>query len=261
MTILKHEIKQGKISLSIWTSAIAGLLACCVLIYPEMGNQMDEVTEMFSSMGSFTAAFGMDKLNMGELLGFYGMECGSIIGLGGALFAALIGISSLAKEQKEHTAEFLMSHPVSRVRVLTEKFCAVILQILIMNVMVLLISVLSIIIINESPEWKVLVLLHLAYTIMQIEIAAICFGISAFIRRGGIGAGLGLAAIMYFMNIIANLTDKAEFLKYITPFGYTEGADIITEKNLDTKMILFGTSYAVIAVVIGYVRYCRKDIS
>ncbi len=261
MTVLKHEIKQGRISLLIWAAAIAGLLACCVLIFPEMGSQMDKVAEMYSSMGSLTAAFGMDKLNMGELLGFYGIECGNILGLGGALYAALIGISSLAKEQKDHTAEFLMSHPVSRVRIITEKLCAVLLQILIMNVVVLLITVLSIIIIKESPDWGILVLLHLAYTIMQIEIAAICFGISAFIRRGGIGTGLGIAAIMYFMNIIANLTDKAEFLKYITPFGYTESANIITEKSIDTRMLLFGASYTVIAIVTGYVKYCRKDIS
>ena len=31
------------------------------------------------------------------------------------------------------------------------------------------------------------------------------YGISAFIRRGNLGIGLGLAAIFYFLNIIANL--------------------------------------------------------
>ena len=39
-------------------------------------------------------------------------------------------------------------------------------------------------------------------------------------------AVLGLAAVLYFLNIIANLTDQAKWLKYITPFGYAEAADI-----------------------------------
>lgn len=30
------------------------------------------------------------------------------------------------------------------------------------------------------------------------------------------------------LNLIANITDSADFLRYITPFGYAEGADIVT---------------------------------
>lgn len=261
MTILKHELRQGKLSLIIWAVAIAGLMASCVLIYPQMGNQMDDVNDMFSSMGGFSEAFGMDKLNFAELIGFYGVECGNILGLGGAMFAALVSISVLAKEEKEHTAEFLISHPVSRVRVITEKLCAVMLEILIMNAVVLLVSVLSIVLIDEKVDWDILLLLHFAYFIMQVEIAAICFGISAFIRRSGMGIGLGLATVLYFMNIIANLTDKADFLKYITPFGYTESADIITTSGLDIGMIMSGMVYAVIGGAVGYIKYSKKDIS
>lgn len=261
MIILKHELKQSKLSLIIWTASIAGLMACCILMYPQMDSQMDNVNDMFSSMGGFTDAFGMDKLNFAELIGFYGIECGNILGLGGAMFAALVSISVLAKEEKEHTAEFLMSHPVSRIRVITEKLCAVMLEIFIMNAAVLLISVLSIVLIDEKVDWDILLLLHFAYFIMQVEIAAVCFGISAFIRRSGMGIGLGLATVLYFMNIIANLTDKAHFLKYITPFGYTEGADIISDASLDVKMIVFGMIYSVIGITVGYIKYSKKDIS
>ena len=59
---------------------------------------------------------------------------------------------------------------------------------------------------------------------MQLVLAGICFGISAFLRNGSLGIGLGLALGMYFLNIIANLTSGAEFLKYITPFGFADVA-------------------------------------
>ena len=114
MTIIRHELKQGRMTFIIWTCVIAFMLAVCILIYPEMGTQMEDVGSMFSEMGSFSAAFGMDRLNFGEFLGFFGVECGNILGLGGAFFAALSGISILAKEEKEQTAEFLLTHPVSR---------------------------------------------------------------------------------------------------------------------------------------------------
>ena len=89
MTLVKHELKQGKILFMIWTAAIGFLLVICVFLFPEMKGQMESVNDVFASMGSFTEAFGMDRLNFGSLVGFYAVECGNVLGLGGAFYAAL----------------------------------------------------------------------------------------------------------------------------------------------------------------------------
>ena len=78
MTIVKHELRQGNLSFWIWTASIGFLIAICVFLFPEMKGQMEEVNDVFASMGSFTAAFGMDRLNFGTLIGFYSIECGNI---------------------------------------------------------------------------------------------------------------------------------------------------------------------------------------
>lgn len=260
MTIIRHELKQSRISLIIWTVAIGFLLAVCIFMFPEMKGEMEEVNDVFSSMGSFTQAFGMDKVNFGTLLGFYAVECGNILGLGGAFFASLCAISVLSKEEKERTAEFLLTHPVSRVRVVAEKLISVLLQIVILNAVVYAIAVLSIAFIGETVPWQEITLMHTAYLLLQLELAGVCFGVSAFLRRGSIGTGLGIAVIMYFLNIIANLTESAEFLKYITPFGYADGAEIVRNVSLDMNMIAIGILFAVIGISAGFVKYCRKDI-
>lgn len=260
MTLIRHELKQGRNSLLIWTAAISLLLAICVFMFPEMKGEMNDVSELFASMGSFTEAFGMDKVNFGTLLGFYAVECGNILGLGGAFFAALCAISMLAKEEKEHTAEFLLTRPIGRSRIITDKLAAVILQIVLLNVVVLLLSLASIAVIGEEIPWEEILLLHLAYFILQIEIAAICFGISAFIRRGSLGIGLGIAAILYFLNIIANISESAEFLKFVTPFGYAEGSDMVTNVSLDAGLLVLGVIYGAAGIAAAYLKYCRKDI-
>ena len=71
---------------------------------------------------------------------------------------------------------------------------------------------------------------------------------------------MGLAAMMYFLNLVANMTGRAKFLKYITPFGYCEGADIIASGKLDAGLITVGMLFACIGVIIAYWRYSRKDI-
>ena len=260
MTLLKHELKQGSRTLAIWTASIGFLIAICLFLFPEMKGEMDGVSDMFASMGSFTAAFGMDRLNFGTLIGFYAVECGNILGLGGAFFASLIAVSALAKEEKERTAEFLLSHPVSRVSVISSKLAALVIQIVLMNAVIFALSAACIAAIGEEPAWKEICLLHLAYFLLQLELAGICFGISAFLRRGSLGIGLGIAAMMYFLNIIANISEKAEFLKLITPFGYAEGADIVSNGSLDGKLVLTGMAFALIGVAAAYWWYSRKDI-
>ena len=141
MTILKHELRRDRLSLVVWTASIGFLIAVCIFLFPEMKGEMDGVSALFSSMGSFSAAFGMDKVSFGTLTGFYAVECGNILGLGGAFFAALCAVNALAKEEKEHTAEFLLTLPITRARVLAEKLVAVLLQVLIFNAVIALIAV------------------------------------------------------------------------------------------------------------------------
>ena len=260
MTVFFHELKRGKVSLLIWSCAIAFMLGICVLIYPEMKTQMSDISEMFADMGSFSDAFGMDKINFGTFIGYFGVECGNVLGLGGALFASILGISALAKEEKEHTAEFLLTHPVSREKVLAEKLLAVFSQIIILNLVSAIVTVLSVLAVGESVDAKVMLLLFLAYFMMQIEISAVTFGISAFLKGNGLGIGLGITVLMYFLNIMANLTENAKFLKYITPFGYTDGADIISKSAIEVKYLASGLVFTVTGLVAAFLKYRKKDI-
>ena len=260
MTLMLFELKRNRLSLAVWTAAIALLLLVCLAIFPDMKGQVHELNTAFSSMGSFTEAFGMDQLNFGELMGFYGLECGNILGIGGAFFAAYIGVNALAGEEKNRTAEYLLTHPVSRSRVVFEKLACVLCQILILNAVSMLTSLIAVRAIGESLQMKEFLLLHAAYLLLQAEIAAVCFAVSAALRRSGIGAGLGLAAVLYFLNLIANITEDAEWLKYITPFGYAEAADIITNAEIAPVPAAIGCLVTAAGIAAAFIIYDQKDI-
>lgn len=261
MVLVRHELRQERVPLVVWTAAVSFLLAICIFIFPEMKGEMDGMSDLFASMGSFTEAFGMDRVNFGTFLGFYAVECGNILGLGGALFAALCAVSSLAKEEKEHTAEFLLTHPISRRRVVAEKLMAAVLEILVFNLCVYGIAVTSIALCGEKIAWREIALLHAAYLLLQLEIAGICFGISAFLRQKTAGIGLGIAILFYFLHLIANISEKADFLRYITPFSYADGADIVADVRLDLGLVLCGMFYCIIGVGAAFAWYKRKDIA
>lgn len=260
MSVFRNELKINKIPLLIWSLSIGLLMAMCVFMFPDMKKEMDQVNKLFSSMGSFSAAFGMDQLNFGTLIGFYAVECGNVLGIGGAFYAAITGISALMNEEKNRTAEFLMTHPLTRTRVISEKLLAVFAQITLLNLIVIAISFVSILAVGETVAWDQLMLLHLAYFFMQLEIGGICFGISAFITKSGAGIGIGVAAVMYMLNIVSNISDKAKELKYITAFGYTDGAQILQDKKLAFGYLAVGMLFLVAGVIAAYAKYTKKDL-
>ena len=260
MALFKHEMKRGALALIIWTCAISFMLGICIIIYPEMAAEMNELTDMFANMGSFSDAFGLNELNFGEFIGYFGVECGNTMGLGGAIFAAILGISALSREERDKTCEFLLSHPVKRRSIVTSKLLVIMSQILIFNIAVFAVCAVSTIAIGEIQSLNTVALVFLPYLILQIEIAALTFGISAFLRKGALPCGIGIAFGLYFLNIISKLTDDLKFLRYITPFAYTDGGYIIKNNTLEFLLIAIGMAVTAMGIITAYHKYSTKDI-
>ncbi len=260
-TLLIHEIKRNKLSLIVWSLVMSFMLGVCILIYPEMQTQMGDISKMFADMGAFSDAFGMDQLNFGEFMGYFGVECGNTLGIGGALLAAIVGISALSVEERDKTAELLLTLPVSRTRVITEKLLFSVLHILVVNVSVLVVCLLGTAAISADANYGQLLLILFSYFLMQLEIMAITFGISSLLKRGGLGIGIGIGFGFYFMNILANLTDELELLKYLTPFGFADSGHIISEGTLEPVSLIIGLVFAALGIALAYYHYNRKDIA
>ncbi len=260
MTVFQLEFRRGRTALLLWSLGLSFMIGICILIYPEMSNQMSDLSTMFADMGKFSEAFGMDQLNFGEFKGYFGIECGNVLGIGGALYAALLGINALAKEEKDHTAELLLTHPISRNRVYGEKLLAITAQIILLNLTVAAVTVGATIGIGEYLPWKETTLLLLSFLLLQLEIAGITFGLSAFLHGGSIGIGLGLTLSLYFLNLVSNLVETGEIMKYITPFSYTDSATIFGNGKPEIIYILSGYAIVAASVVTGWIHFRKKDI-
>ena len=260
MSIFCSDLRRGTRFLLIWSFSIAFMLGVCVLIYPEMTSQMTEISDMFSDMGSFSSAFGLDSINFGEFMGYFAVECGNLIGLGGAIFAALIGAMAISGEEKSGTAEFLFSHPVSRSRIVFEKLFSVSVQILILNLIALAVSVVCILMIGVEAEYFKILVIFFAYFMMQLQICFLSFCVSSFLSGAGVGISLGLAFGMYFLNILSNLNDQVSMLKYLTPFGYTDSGYIVNNGCFQIKYFIVSFVFMCIVLFLIFRQYSKKDL-
>ena len=193
-------------------------------------------------------------------MGFYGVECGNIMGLGGAFFAALTGMGLLAGEEGGHTAEFLLTHPVSRVRIAAEKLAALAAMILALNLVCFACGMGSILGIGEEPVWSDLLKYHGTLLLMQLEIGGVCFGLSSLLRRSSFGLAMGLAAVMYFLGLVINLDQGMAWLRFVTPYYYADAARIYAGEALAGPLAA-GCLLGAAGAAWGLWRYGRKDIA
>ena len=98
MTLYKHEMKLNLKSLIIWTLCVGGLCFGCILLYTSLEDSLQGIADVYSNMGAMSTALGMDKMSLATLTGFYATEVGMMHGLGGAMFAAILGTGMLSKE-------------------------------------------------------------------------------------------------------------------------------------------------------------------
>lgn len=261
MTLFLHELKRGRVSLIVWSAAVAFLLCVSILIYPEMTSQMGDIGEMFSGMGAFTDAFGMNNVSFGEFSGYFAIEFGNTMGLAGGMFAALLGMAALADEERNRTAEFLLAHPVTRTQVVLQKLLSIVARLLAFNLAVFLLALLTTAMIGEQAELGEVALVFLAYFILQTEIASLAFGVSAFLRRGSVAIGIGASLALYFCNILSNLTEDLKFLKYVTPYGYADATVIVSEGAISIKHLIPGLLLTALGIASAFRQYRRKDIA
>lgn len=261
MTFIKHELKMNLRFLLIWSMAVGGMIFCYMLIYPMMEESMNEIGDAFSQMGAFSEAFGLGQISMKTAMGFFGVEVGATLSIGGSIYAAMIGIGMLAKEEGEHTTEFLFVTPNTRRYYITAKLAAIVILITVFDLICILFGILGFACIGEEIVWKQYLLFFLAQYLMHLNITGIGFGISAFLKKNNIGLGIGVAIILYFVNLFANITDKVDGFHFITPFSYADAAEIFSTEKLQTEYLISGMIIMVLAVMAAYMKYSRKDLN
>lgn len=261
MVFFKHEFRMNIKALLIWTTSVGCMSFVMMLVFPTMKEELGSMTDMYANLGALSAMFNMQTLQMGTVMGFYGIEAGAMLALGGSMFAAILGSGILSKEEANHTTEYIYITPNKRTYFLNQKLMATVALIIAFNLLCLAWSLAGFAIIGEEVEWKKLLLFHLAQMIMHLEVGAICFAISSFMRKLNIGLGIGISLILYFLHLIGNITESVEKIHYITPFYYSDAATVYEHVSIPLEYLLIGIVITIGSIVTAYMKYTKKDLS
>ena len=177
------------------------------------------------------------------------------------MFAAILSTGMLSKEEDGHTSEFLFTLPVSRAGVITAKWFAVLTHIVFFNLLCVGLYLIGIAILGEEMPMKELFLFHGMQCLMQIEIAAICYAVSAFMRKNKLGTGLGIALLFYAFDLIARVIPDLSDYKITSPCSYANAADILSTGKIDETATIIGIVVLAISICVSYTIYTKRDLA
>ena len=259
--IFLKELKMNLKSLLIWSLSVGGMGLACILLYKNMEGEMQEMADAFSNMGSFSDAFGMSTLSIATIKGYFATEVGAVHGLGGSMFAALIGAGMLSKEEELHTGEFLFSFPVSRKKIVVAKALCIAVMILLFTLICASLYVCGFAALGEELPVKEFITYMGMQCLMGFEIAGICFAISSIFSKTKTGLALGTALMMYAYDIIGRVVPDVRDYLFIGPFSYSNASDIFSNADIPAKAIVFGIALAAASAVFAFVYYDKRDLA
>lgn len=261
--IYKHEFRTRLRSVITWSLAIVAITFIFFSIFPVFADQADLMNEMLANFPpELRAAFGMNNVDLASVLGFYGFVF-IFLQLCLAIQASNYGFGLVSIEENELTADFLLSKPVSRTQILNSKLFAAITSLVLTNLALWMIAFIAITVFHGDREYDTgtLLLLLLSAIIFQLFFLSVGLAVSLLVKRvrSVTPYALGLAFGTYVINAFSGVFGDVK-LELLTPFKHLDPGAIVQNGAYDTLLLLLNVAVTLVALVVSYWLYVRRDI-
>ena len=262
--MFKREMKINLKSFIIWTSILIGLFLVVFLVYPSIVNDdnmqmMDEMMKMFPE--EMLKAFNMDISSIDSAFGWLKTEGFVFVLLITGIYSGILGSNILLKEENDKTIEYLNSVPVTRKKIAVNKILCGLIYIILM---VAAIGIFNFIGLTLSGDFdrKSYLLLSITPIFSSIVIFATCLFLSTFTHKTKktLGISLGIVFASYFFNIISEISESTEFLKYISVFTLADIRNVIVDVAINPLMVLLSVGITAIFVILTIIHYGKKEL-
>ena len=262
--MFKRELKINLKSFIIWTSILIGLFLVVFLVYPSIVNSanmemIDEMMKMFPE--EMLKAFNMDISTIDSAFGWLKTEGFVFVLLITGVYSGILGSNILLKEESDKTIEYLNSVPVTRKNIVLNKILCGLFYIILM---IVIIGIFNFIGLSLSGEFdrKSYILLSITPLFSSIVIFAICLFLSTFTHKTKktLGISLGIVFVSYFLNVISEIGESTEFLKYISIFTLADIRNVILNVSINPILVVLAICITVIFMILTMIRYEKKEL-
>lgn len=263
-TLYTKELKRSRKSFFIWTAIVLGFTVMVLSIYPFMEGMGDDLSNMMRNIpDELRKAMGMDEQTWGSILGFYSTYFGIYIVLLTGIYTMSTGATILSKEEKEKTAEFLLTRPISRKSIFSTKVVSLFSLTLGISILQVIVAAISFSVAAETAlDWGNFATMHIHGAVLIIFFTALGVLLSMFLnpKTNFMGLVFGIIFGSYFLNAMSKATEATEWMGYISPFNYVDFNVGDPNYSVSILGVITLLVLAVVAVLFARYRYERRDI-
>jgi len=264
MNIFKFELKTYLKSIIIWTVAVPGFLVLYMAFFPAIASSSEAFNElMLSFPKEFLAVLGMNpELPVTSALGYFGLTYSFVI-IPVAIQASNYGFHMLSVEERELTADFLLTKPVKRSKILFSKFFAVLIALAIVNIGIWGATIFSLEVFSAvDVDMTNVYLLLSTLGIFQLFFVSIGMLISVLLKKisSVLSFSMALGIGMYVIQAL-NAMLGIRIFAYITPYAHFDYAKILIEGELDISLALTSVIVIIVSFAATYYLYNKRNIS
>ena len=263
INIFRQELRMLFKSVFIWSLSIAALTGVFGSLYSGFAADAELLNQMMARFPpQLLAAFGMSGVDLSTVLGYFGLIF-LFVQICLAIQAANYGFSLVSIEEREWTADFLLTKPVERHQILTSKLLAALSGLTITNIVVWISSFgfISLFKGDRTYETGPLMLLLLSIVVFQLFFLSVGLVISLLVKRirNVTPYAMGLAFGMYLLAAFGDMLGESALEKF-TPFKHFDAAYILQHGAYDMPLVLISAAVIVISLGASYLRYAGRDI-
>jgi ABC-2 type transport system permease protein len=261
--IFRQEFKMHVRTVITWSAGLTALIVLIVSLFSSFAQDAALLTAMLDNFPEqLLAAFGLTGVDLATILGYFSLAF-LFIQLFLALQAANYGFGMVSVEEREWTADFLLTKPVGRASILTSKLLAALCALAITDAVVWVVSYASIMLVkgDGTVDTGTLLLLLASIVPFQLFFLAVGLVVSLLVKRirSVTPYAMALGFGMYVLSAFGDMLGESA-LEKITPFKHFSASHIIQHGAYDWPLVLISVAVIVLSIVGSYLLYARRDI-
>jgi ABC-2 type transport system permease protein len=262
MNIFFHELKANLKSLIIWVVIVALFNVLGFSKASAYYNNPEMLAVLNSMPPAMLDAFNMNAFNLTTMTGFFGIMV-VYFGLILSIAAAMWGSGIISKEERDKTVEFALTLPVTRSRVVLAKLAAMVVNCIILLGVNWVVTLAVASQYEAEPGFTRFVADGmLSFFILQMIFLALGVFLGCALKKHKLAGSISVWVLLgtYFLSILVSMNKDLDALKYLTPFKYFDGADLLRNPGMEPGYILLSVGIIALLITGAFLTYRRRDL-
>lgn len=261
-SVFGKTLYEARRAMLAWTVGVLALIATLLAMYPTVRTGDYQRTVEQSSEG-LLRAFGMSRgTDVASGSGYLGGYLfGFMLPLLLIIFAIGFGSKAVAGEEDQGTLDLLTTMPVSRARIVAEKFAAFVLLTVALGAAVDVFVLVGGPLVGLRVPVPALVVTTVGQVLVAVLFGAVAMAVGAVTGSRGmaVGAAAAAAAAAYLVNSLAPLSEPLAGMQRISPLYWAAAGEPLPDRPT-VWLILFLIAVPM-ALAAGLAVFNRRDLN